>query len=248
MAKKMHSVSKLKLGSAAVAAVAGLVGNSRSADASIVLTLSEPGFAPLVMTAPTSTGLVRITQAYGSFDTNFDFGLTNEVSSSSPFAYLQIQSFEVDNAVGTNGSAPSFATLTVDLQVTDAFTFPGDPTSLVLLNSSAGGTLTPSTPGDAITFQSFAFPDAGGTVTTGQIPAAIQAGGGTVNVPLTTAYFTRGTGFTLENTLNFALNPNEVASINGSTNVSLPTGPVPEPTSAAFLAGAALLGIRRRRA
>jgi hypothetical protein len=233
MLKKMPSAAMLKIGGAAFAAVAALAGSTRSSDAALILYVDG---SPVANDG--GSGVVHYSGTIAGFSTDFVFGLTDLATTTSPYAYLQVQTFEVTN------SGNSSASLDVSLVETTPFTFPGTGSALLGFNSSAAGTLNPQKPTDSVTFDSIATPVGGSPI---ELSGAASISAGTVNVPVSTTYFAPETGYTLENDLDVTLAGGETASINGSTNVFTPTSPVPEPASIALLATAALACVGRRR-
>jgi hypothetical protein len=234
MSKKKLNGSMLKAGGAAVA-VAGVLGvNARSAKAALMLYINGN-----YVTTDSGSGVFSYSSSsIPGFSSDFDFGFTDVTMTSSPYAYLQLQTLEITN------NTSSAATLAIELVETTPFTFPGTPTSVLGFNSSAAGTLNPQTPTDSVTFESIATP-----YNSSPIPLSGSAiiTAGTVNVPVSTTYFVPGASYLLESDMNVSLAAGETASINGSTNVFLPSSPVPEPASIALLATGAMACLGRRR-
>jgi hypothetical protein len=113
------------------------------------------------------------------------------------------------------------------------------------MTSALGGTITPATAGDLVSFQSFATPQVGSPVTTGlqAYNATTFPGAETVVIPTASATFTRSPSFTLSDTTYLSVAPGEAANLSGTTTV---TTPVPEPVSGGLLVGGVLIGLSRR--
>jgi hypothetical protein len=231
---------------AAASAAAALLAGGRSADAALILTASEPGFAPITATEIGNTGQVVLTGPVGDFTTNIVIGYTDLNSPSSPTAQLQVESLNVENVSGATGTK----TLTVTLQETTPFTFPGISSSTDLMTSSLGGTLTPSTIGDSISFQSFATPSSGPAVATGLETytfATASAGTSGFQVPNSSVTFVQSPSYLLSDVSTLSLSGGETINVSGTTTITA----VPEPVSIGLAAAAALVGLSgrgRRRA
>jgi hypothetical protein len=223
----------------------GLAAGIRSSNAALILTATEPGFAPITATETGNTGQVVLSGPVGDFTTNIVIGYTDINSPTSGSAQLQVESLDVENISGATGTK----TLTVTLQESTPFTFPGTASSTDLLTSALGGTLTPSKVGDAISFQSFATPASGPAVATGLETytfAASNAGATGFQVPNSSVTFGQSASYVLENISTLSLSGGETINVSGTTTVTA----VPEPVSIGLIAGTAVLGLagRRRRA
>jgi hypothetical protein len=226
-----------------LAFAASAVSGASAARAALTLTLTEPGFAPQQYTDAVTPGQVSFFGSYGSFTTDIEIGLTNINTPTAPTAYLQIQSLDVTN------NSSSANDLTVTLAETTPFTFPGNPSSQLTLTSALGGTITPATAGDTVSFQSTATPIGGSPVsdTIGSPPtytAVGSTGAENVVIPTETANFTEGSGYTLQDVTGMSIAPGEAVNVSGTTSVTVA---VPEPVTGGLLAGVAMLALGRRR-
>ncbi len=196
-------------------------------------------FTPV--TDASTPGQVFFSGSYGTLSTNIDVGLTDINTPASSSAYLQLDGLSVTNT----GASPD--TLTITLQETSLFTFPGTAVSLMELTSALGGTLTPATAGDSVTFSSTVSPT-GGTlgsdISTGTQSFTGTASNGTENVtlPAVEDTFVRSSGFGLESVLTLSIAPGETLNVSGTTSVTA----VPEPVSSAMLSAAAAMILCRR--
>ena len=103
----------------AVAGGATLIA-SPAENASLMLTLSEQGFAPVTVTDTGNTGTVSYFGSYGGFSTNVVIGVSNQFSAPTPTAaQIQVQSVEVTST--TAGTTPQTLAVTVS---DSGFTFP----------------------------------------------------------------------------------------------------------------------------
>jgi hypothetical protein len=233
------SLKALILGGAVCGAFA-----TAPARAALLLTVSEPGFAPAFGT-PSSPNTIDLIGPYGDFNTNIVIGFTNSNTPTS-VAELQIQSLQV---IDNSNTGPK--TLTISLTDT-GFTFPGSPGQTLLMTSSIGGTFTQPVAGDKLTFQSSATPGGGGPIIAVSTPVQSYTapsnfpGAVAVTVPDQTALFPATGGYSLSNQLTLSLSSNgETANLSGSTTVAVAA--VPEPTCGAITAVAAVGLLRRRR-
>ncbi len=226
---------------AGVAVVAALMAG-KPANGALMLIASEPGFAPVTATEVGNTDQVILSGPVGDFTTNIVIGFTNLGSPNSSIAQLQVQSLDVENNSGQGGTK----TLTVTLEETTPFTFPGTASSVDLVTSALGGTVTPSSVGDSISFESFAIPATGPAVAAGPATytfATANTGTMSFQVPTTSVTFTQSPSYSLEDVGSISLAGGETANISGTTTVSV----VPEPASIGLIAGTALAGLARRR-
>lgn len=243
--KSIRPWSRARAGVAMVPfAVLGGLSFAPPAQAALMVTLSEVGFAPVTATDGDLDGQVSFAGAYGDFKTNIVVGFSNKLEvTHGPEAELQIQSLDITKNTGLT-SVPAVLTITV---VDDGFLFPGGAGSPLVLFSALGGTLKGSAAGDSVTFQSFADP--GGSspgpqtyVSPGGAPPSTPV---SFNVPDATVAFVRGLTYDLRSVTTISLtNGNESSNLSGSTTVS-----VPEPSAALFgmLSSASLLLHRRRK-
>jgi hypothetical protein len=223
------------------ATVAGGVSSVRAA---LTLTISEPGFAPVQVTDAATPGQVSYLGSYGTFSTDIEVGLTNINTPTDSSAYLQLKSLDVTNEASTGAAAD----LTVTLAESTAFTFPGTPISLMALSSAMGGTITPATAGDTVSFQSIVTPETGGAssaviTAAPTFTATDSTGAENVVIPTESVDFTRTSSYTLENITDLSIDPGEALNVSGTTSVSS----VPEPIGGSLLAAAAAMGLARRR-
>ena len=230
----------LKGSVSALALVAGL--SAGQAKAALILTLSEPGYAPV--TGVVSGNTDSFIGSYGDFTTNIVIGFTNS-GTPSPLAELQVQSLDV-----TKNSTSAAEVLTITTTDTD-FTFPGVLGSPLALTSSLGGTITSSRPGDSVTFQSTATPSTGSPVTTGVqtfVTPATPPGLISFAVPPATNTFVQTGSYGLTNQIVASLSdPNEDANLSGTTTVAVAPVPIPEPMGLSVIAVSGLALLSRRR-
>jgi hypothetical protein len=251
MQKRLFKRGPLTLTALAITTTAA----APAAKAALVLTLSEPGFAPATYTDNTNTAVSDFSGSpipYGTFTTDIVVGSSNlNYPGQTPpsNAILQIQSLQV---VSTNGAGH---TLTISLTET-GYGFPGGAGSREYMDSSLGGTLSPSSAGDTVTFQSTA------TATSGVAATNVSSGlqsftpadgnlGRTLGFsePDANTSWINGGSFDLQNVTTVTLfQVGESANLSGTTTVSLtPIVGVPEPTATALGAIAAAGGLLARR-
>jgi hypothetical protein len=235
--------SKHRLAAAAIAGGAALAGG-RQANASLTLTLSEPGFSPQTYTDTTDTGAISYFGDYGTFSTNFVVGESNKLTGgvTTGVASLQIESLNVVS-LGLGSGTPE--TLTVTLS-DNGYTFPGTTGSTDKLGSSVGGTFTSPNAGDSVTFMSSVVSPATTTGLQAYTAPATVVGTTSFSSVATPVTFLDPSTYSLTNVTTITLSSSgESANVSGSTTV---TAAVPEPATASLAAVAGLALLRRRRA
>jgi hypothetical protein len=233
------------------AALAGALCVTGSANAALMLTLTELSgpnagtTAPLTVTAlPATPTQVIYASAFGDFSTNINVGFSNATLGGGE-AELQVNVLDITSNTDVTG-----AVLQVTLSDT-GFTFPGVSGSTLSLTSAvANSTFTKSTNGDAVTFQSTAFDSSPQSVST-PLQTVVSPGGDAAvsgsHPADQTVPFTRGTSYGLTNITTLTFSRAGEAENVGGTTTTLTSTSVPEPTSAmVLLAGSALLLGRKR--
>jgi hypothetical protein len=230
-----------------------------SANASVVLVLSESGFPSLTVTDAGTPGKIAFTGTYGDFSADITLAKSNSPGTAGS-GLLSLKSDFLTN-IGS-----SIATL--DLNVADTgFNTPGTSTSNVSLNSALGGTFTTSVNTDSIQYTSYADPlnnlldtlatnaAPGGVTSTGSPLFTSPGGVAQAFSDQSQSVFTRsgvGTGaYSLAGLTAVSLAPGDSVisfSADAATTATVGTN-LPEPTSAAImLVGGGMLALRRRRA
>jgi hypothetical protein len=212
----------------------------KPAAASLILTISETGFATFTATDVGNTGAISFFGPYGDYQTNFVGGLSDKLTSPTPgAATLQIQSLDVKNLANGAASKPLTITLT-----DDNYTFPSTIGSLLQLDSSFGGTFTNQTLGDTATFQSFVVSPATTTGLQSFVVPISNPGTSSFSLNVIPVNFTRPAAYTLTNVTTVSLNASFAqANLSGTTTVTAVT---PEPMSLACLALAGVGALTRR--
>ncbi|MDB5290356.1 MAG: hypothetical protein JWL69_1597 [Phycisphaerales bacterium] len=242
--------SGLVLGAAAAAFLA-----PSSANASLVLILSEPGF-PTLMVPDGGTGSIHYFLPYGDFSTDITIAKSNSPGSPTG-GLISVQSDFLTNT--------SNHTATLDLSIADVnFAGPNTSDTGLTLKSAVGGTFSSSTSSDSIQYSSYADP--GNNLLTGLAVNPNPAGVTTTGSPVLTSPggnaqafsdqsftgFTRNGLYSLAGLTTVTLSANNsVISFSADTSTSAGIGNnSPEPASAAVIAatGGFLMLRRRRRA
>jgi hypothetical protein len=236
-----RQTSNRRLAAAGTVAFA-TVAFGRPAGAALMLTLSEPGYAPVTFTDTTNSGGVSYFGTYGTFSTNFIVGESDKLDAGQTVGNLQVESLNVTNIANTGTSV-----LTVTVSDNN-YAFPGGPGSADTLGSSFGGSLTSPNAGDVVTFQSSVLSP---STTTGlqsyTAPATISGTYAFASTATPVGFADPGT-YSLTNVTTISLSgAGESANVSGSTTVTGPSA-VPEPATATVgvFAGIAVLHRRRR--
>lgn len=231
------------------------------AHAKLVLTFSEstdPG-SPHTVVGTTNSGLNSASFSdplvLPDFSVTIANGVSNEPSTSGLQGFLESQVLRITD---TNPTPNTPVTLIVSL--TDGpdggsdigYTIPGLPGNTMQMDSSLGGSFTKVNAAgtDSVTFQSFA----NGSVTGGPQTTLFSAVGAVSSFAVPdapSAFFTRGVGYSLSNTITVTLNNSgDAFNISGTTTtlaINGAGGGVPEPTSIALgVVGACGMLLRRR--
>ncbi|MDB5301012.1 MAG: hypothetical protein JWO87_2675 [Phycisphaerales bacterium] len=256
MAKKLSKRLGLKCATGLVlgAAAASFLAPT-SADASLVLVLSEPGFA--TVTVPDGgTGSIHYLLPYGDFSADITIAKSNSPGNPTG-GLISLQSNFLTNT--SNHAA------TLSLSVADVnFAAPNTSDTNLTLKSALGGTFTSSTSSDSIQYTSYAdaanhpltnldsSPNPAGVTSTGS-PLLVSPGGNAEAFSSqTSTTFTRNGLYSLAGLTTITLSPNNsVISFSADTSTGSGIGNgTPEPASAAVIAatGGFLMLRRRRRA
>lgn len=251
--------SKRRVGGLLLACSAAAFISPLSANASVVLVLSESGFPSLTLTDAATPGKIAFTGAYGDFSADITLAKSNSPGA----AGNGLLSLKSDFLTNTGSSVA-----TLDLNVADTgFNTPGTSASSVSLNSALGGTFTTSVNTDSIQYTSYADPNnnlldslastpaPGGVSSTGSPLLTSPGGVAQAFSDQSQTIFTRsgvGTGaYSLAGLTTVSLAPGDsVISFSADAATSATVGNnLPEPTSAAImLVGGGMLALRRRRA
>ncbi len=204
--------------------------------AAMFLTL-ESGATTVVI--PGAGGFATYSGTIGSFIGTYTFATSNSPGTATR-GLLQVSSINVRN------TSSGIATLRITLQDTD-YTAPGKTGDLLTLQSSIGGTIAESRPGDTVVFQSWA--DSGNAPLAIASTAGPQVYASDSNVlqsyedTVISPFFRGGASYSLANVTTVTLSAGAQTNISGTTSVL-----VPEPASLSAV-GMAVIGLvaRRRR-